>query len=70
MLWWAMLAGAAVITALVLALECGLYAATAGPWASVLLHILPITTLYPVQIRIRSTSRGPSRSAWRPTACW
>ena len=32
----------------------GLYGATAGPLGYVLLHILPITTLYPVQIRVRS----------------
>jgi fatty acid desaturase len=44
----------------------GLYAATVGPLAYVLLHILPITMLYPVQIRIRSIAEHGFEAGYRP----
>ena len=43
-----------------------LYAVTAGPLAYVLLHILPVTTLYPAQIRIRSIAEHGFEAGYRP----
>jgi fatty acid desaturase len=52
--YFARLAGAFLPVAVTQLALLALYAVTVGPWAYILLHILPITMLYPVQIRIRS----------------
>jgi len=43
-----------------------LYTLTVGPLGYFLLHILPITTLYPVQIRIRSIAEHGFEAGYRP----
>ena len=43
-----------------------LYTVTAGPLAYFLLHILPIMTLYPVQIRIRSIAEHGFEAGYHP----
>jgi len=37
-----------------------------GPWAYLLLHVLPIMTLYPLQIRVRSIAEHGFEAGYRP----
>jgi fatty acid desaturase len=43
-----------------------LFALTAGPWFYLWLHVLPVMTLYPAQIRLRSTAEHSFADDWRP----
>jgi fatty acid desaturase len=49
------------------------FTAAGGPWAYVLLHVLPIMTLYPLQIRVRSIAEHGFEAGYRPESpqdCW
>jgi len=63
--------GAAAVTLLPVfvmqALIFGLFAFTAGPWFYLWLHVLPAMTLYPAQIRLRSTVEHSFAEDWPPS---
>ena len=42
------------------------FTAAGGPWAYLLLHVLPIMTLYPVQIRVRSIAEHGFEAGYHP----
>ena len=44
----------------------GLFTLTGGRWAYLLLHVLPIMTLYPLQIRVRSIAEHGFEAGYRP----
>ena len=44
------------------------YTVAGGPWAYLLLHILPIMTLYPLQIRVRSIAEHGFEAGYQPTS--
>ena len=43
-----------------------LFTMTGGPWAYLLLHVLPIMTLYPLQIRVRSIAEHGFEAGYHP----
>jgi fatty acid desaturase len=45
-----------------------IYTVAGGPWAYLLLHILPIMTLYPLQIRVRSIAEHGFEVGYQPTS--
>jgi fatty acid desaturase len=45
----------------------GLFTLTGGWWAYLLLHVLPIMTLYPLQIRVRSIAEHGFEAGYEPT---
>ena len=45
---------------------CAIYTAAGGPWAYLLLHVLPIMTLYPLQIRVRSIAEHGFEAGYEP----
>jgi fatty acid desaturase len=45
-----------------------IYTVAGGPWAYLLLHILPIMTLYPLQIRVRSIAEHGFEAGYQPTS--
>ena len=46
----------------------GVFTVTGGWWAYVLLHVLPIMTLYPLQIRVRSIAEHGFEAGYEPTS--
>lgn len=42
------------------------YTVAGGPWAYLLLHVLPIMTLYPLQIRVRSIAEHGFEAGYEP----
>lgn len=44
----------------------GVFTLAGGPWAYLLLHVLPIMTLYPLQIRVRSIAEHSFDTGYHP----
>jgi fatty acid desaturase len=66
--YFARMAAAMVPVAVTQIVLLSIYTVTGGPWAYLLLHILPIMTLYPLQIRVRSIAEHGFEAGYRPTS--
>ncbi|MGH2584210.1 MAG: fatty acid desaturase family protein [Dehalococcoidia bacterium] len=62
------MAGSMIPVAITQAVLLTGYTVAGGPWAYLLLHILPIMTLYPLQIRVRSIAEHGFDAGYHPTS--
>ena len=66
--YFARMAAAMVPVAVTQIVLLSIYTVAGGPWAYLLLHILPIMTLYPLQIRVRSIAEHGFEAGYQPTS--
>ena len=66
--YFARMAGSMVPVAAIQLVLLGIYTLAGGPWAYLLLHVLPIMTLYPLQIRVRSIAEHGFEAGYRPSS--
>lgn len=66
--YFARMAGSMIPVAVTQAVLLAIFTAAGGPWAYLLLHVVPIMTLYPLQIRVRSIAEHGFESGYRPTS--
>src|SRR5512144_1587446 len=62
------MAAAMVRVAITQIVLLSIYTVAGGPWAYLLLHVLPIMTLYPLQIRVRSIAEHGFEAGYQPTS--
>jgi fatty acid desaturase len=62
------MAGSMIPVAVAQVVLLTIFTVAGGPWAYVLLHVLPIMTLYPLQIRIRSIAEHGFEAGYQPTS--
>ena len=62
------MAGSMVPVAVTQAILLVVFTAVGGRWAYLLLHVLPIMTLYPLQIRVRSIAEHGFEAGYHPTS--
>jgi fatty acid desaturase len=62
------MAGTMVPVAGTQAVLLAVFTVAGGPWAYLLLHVLPIMTLYPLQIRVRSIAEHGFEAGYHPTS--
>jgi fatty acid desaturase len=66
--YFARMAATMVPVAFTQAVLLAIYTVAGGPWAYLLLHVLPIMTLYPLQIRVRSIAEHGFEVGYHPTS--
>jgi fatty acid desaturase len=64
--YFAQMIRATVPVILVQLVLLAVFTAAGGPWAYLLLHVLPIMTIYPLQIRVRSIAEHGFEAGYRP----
>jgi fatty acid desaturase len=62
------MAGTMIPVAVTQAVLLAVFTVAGGPWAYLLLHVLPIMTLYPLQIRVRSIAEHGFEAGYHPTS--
>jgi fatty acid desaturase len=62
------MAGSMIPVAVAQVVLLTIFTVAGGPWAYVLLHVLPIMTLYPLQIRVRSIAEHGFEAGYQPTS--
>jgi fatty acid desaturase len=62
------MAGTMIPVAVTQAVLLAVFTVAGGPWAYLLLHVLPIMTLYPLQIRVRSIAEHGFEASYHPTS--
>jgi fatty acid desaturase len=62
------MAGSMIPVAVTQVVLLTVFTVAAGPWAYLLLHVLPIMTIYPLQIRVRSIAEHGFEAGYHPTS--
>jgi fatty acid desaturase len=62
------MAGTMIPVAVTQAVLLAVFTVAGGPWVYLLLHVLPIMTLYPLQIRVRSIAEHGFEAGYHPTS--